>query len=252
MKKKTLIITSAFLILLGGVSALTFDVSVDTKTEVSTHNTNVNSSFPPSASTTVTNTGSLGCSYRMKGYYSFSNRTEESFSNEKALWPGTTTDLELRMMPTNYTGEINGNLSIMYCGKEKNIDNFSVQIDERVLPENETKVVAEQVTNTSAKLEMDREEGIMVPVDSPAKWKPGPSRIVNGTAEIEYEAPIFREGTNLTYAVYSDGETDYYQVSLWKKETVLDRFTKSQLGIGLAVSVLLNLILILLVLRSRK
>ncbi len=245
------------LFLISGASAINFEASVEPDANHTTkfmeHGENVTGL--QTANLTVVNTGSVGCSYRLRAVF---NTSEQAYSQEKALWPGASAFLEINKYFTE-NRSVSTNLYLEYCGKQKQIDSFNFTAN--ASKENTTQVNSTTVESSSeeVKASLPVEEGLLIPEETPPYWKVASTEIVNGTADIGLESPIYDPEEELRFAVYnrSSGEIEAHTtVSLetpepgkWEKRMIW--LEENALSLA-AVSVLLNLLLTVLVVRKYR
>lgn len=247
MNRKILFLVTV-IFLISGSAALEFDVNVDALTESSEYGIEYrNNTTVQQVNTTVLNGGSIGCTFRLKGEFEYANQTQTRYSSPYSLFPGAEEQMQLYFIPENYTGNVQTTIYTQYCDQEKQIKEFNFTSPESVLANNTIESRTRSVTETESTVKIDSEDGRLVPKEAPAYWKTGSAKLVNGTATVEYEAPIFQEGENLTYTVLDRennivGET---QVYLKAEETIWDRLENNLYKIILGFSVLLNIGLII-------
>jgi uncharacterized beta-barrel protein YwiB (DUF1934 family) len=196
---------------------------------------------------TVENVGSIGCTYRMRADFQQGNQTFERFSSPEPLWQGEYDRMEIKYIPEEYTGEVGTNISLEYCGQKKQVDSFSFNVTENTTISAEVESRTIESRDESARIEVKGDT--LIPQIEPSYWKTSSAEINNGTAEIEYDAPIFDQREEITYTVLEDGEIKgSTNVSLEPepnlKEKLLDRKLEIVLCL-LGISVLSNLLLIL-------
>jgi type 1 fimbria pilin len=252
-KKLTLLLIVLFSI--SAASGLNFELEVDALTESSEYGIEYrNNTTVQQVNTTVLNGGSIGCQFRLKGEFRYANQTQTRYSNPYALFPGAETKMQLYFIPENYTGQVETMLYTEYCGQEKQLKQFNFSSPESVIANNTIESTTQSVNSTGSSIQIDSSDGRLVPKEAPAYWKTGSTQITNGTATIEYDAPIFQEGENLTYTVIDNqnnivGETEVY---LKAEKTIWDRLENNLLMILLGISVAANLALVILRLRERS
>ena len=256
-KTKTLASVLLLIFLTAGASAINFDASVEPDANHTVkfmeHRDNVTGL--QTANMTVVNTGSVGCSYRLRAVF---NTSEQAYSEEKALWPGASAFFEINKYFTE-NSSVSANLYLEYCGKQRQIDdfNFTAQTAEK----NTTQVNSTTIESNSEKVKasLPVEEGLLIPEDTPPYWKVASTEIVNGTADIGLEAPIYDSEEELRFSVYNrtSGEIEARTtVSLeepepgkWEKR--MEWLQENALSLA-AVSLLLNLLLSALVFRKYR
>lgn len=237
------------ILLIPSVSSLSFNIDVEELADHSLkdveHSANVSQLQEINA--TVENVGSIGCTYRIKADFQKGNQTLERFSSPQPLWQGEYERLEINYIPTNYKGEIETNLSMTYCGQEKQVDSFNFTVTENTTVNSTLKSRTISSDDERARIEVEGDR--LVPQEEPSYWKTSSTNIVNGTAEIEYDAPIFDQREEITYTVLEDGEikgstTVNLEPEPTLKEKILDRKLEITAAV-LAISILGNILLIL-------
>lgn len=251
--KDKLAVLLLVLFLASTASALQFDVEVGALTDSSEYGIEYrNNTTVQQVNTTVLNAGSIGCQFRLKGEFEYANQTQTRYSAPYALLPGAEALMQLYFIPENYTGQVETTLYNEYCGQEKQIKQFNFTSPESVIANSTIESKTLSVNRTGSRVNIDLEDGRLVPKEAPPYWKTGSAEIINGTTTVEYDAPIFSEGENLTYTVLNSqnnivGETS---VHLKAKETIWDKLENNLLLILLGISVLVNLGLVILRLRD--
>ena len=196
----------ALLVFLPLASGLTFQVDVEEITDYTVKDLEYSDSIGvnQNINATVENTGSIGCSYRFKAQFQQGNDSFTRYSSAEPLWQGAYSRLQINYIPMNYTGLVDTNLSVEYCGQEKQVDSFDFNVTENTLPGAEIDSRTVRVSNSSAEVEIGSGDKL-VPEETPSYWKASSAEIVNNSARIEYEAPIFSSEA-LKYTVLEDGE----------------------------------------------
>lgn len=250
-RKTTVLMLIVFLT--STVAALQFDVSVDALTESSEYGFEYkNNTTVQQINTTVLNGGSIGCQFRLKGEFQYANQTQTRYSSPYAMFPGAEEMMQLYFIPEKYTGEVETTLYAEYCGQEKQIKQFNFTSPEPVISSSTIESETLSVNSTGTQVDVDLEDGRLVPKEAPPYWKTGSAEVVNGSATVDYDAPIFQEGKNLTYTVLDQrnnivGETEVY---LKAEETLLDKLESNLFKILLGISVLVNFGFVILRLRD--
>lgn len=233
--------------------ALQFDVEIDALTDSSEYGIDYrNNTTVQQINTTVLNGGSIGCTFRLKGEFQYANNTQTRYSSPYAMFPGAEEQMQLHFIPENYTGQVDTTLYTEYCGQSKQIKQFNFTSPESVISNNTIESTTRSVTSTESNINLDVEDGRLVPKEAPAYWKTGSAKVVNGSATVDYEAPIFQVGENLTYTVLDQrnnivGETEIY---LKAEETIFDKLEDNLFKILLGISVLVNFGFVILRLRD--
>jgi len=236
------------MLLLPAASGLTFDVEVAELTDHSIKDINYSEEVEnvQEIDGTVENIGSIGCTYRLKAEFEQGNQSFERFSSPYSLWQGDYSFMDINYIPMNYTGTVDTNLSVTYCGQEKPVDNFSFNVTEKTLPEQEMKSRTVEASEKNAEIEIEGGE-VLVPEQKPSYWKTSSAEIVNNTAEIEYDAPIFDPGETITYSVVENGSViGRTEVGLEAEPTLMEELWEQRmkiLGGLLILSILGNVLL---------
>ena len=235
-----------FLIFLTGLSAgLTFNVDVAEVTDHSVKDLNYSEQVEVGQEITanVENTGSIACSYRFKAGFEQGNESFERYSAPNPLWQGAYDDISIHYIPMNYTGMVETNLSVEYCGQERKVDSFEFNVTESTFPGAERESRTVNVNESQATIELDSGD-LLVPEESPSFWKVSSAEVVNESATLEYEAPIF-SASELRYTVLEDGEvTGSVNVKLEEDPTYWEKaqgYKMEGLAAVLLISLLLNL-----------
>ena len=231
-------------------SGLTFEVDVAELTDHSIKDLNHSDEVETvqEINGTIENIGSIGCTYRLKAEFEQGNETFERFSSPYSLWQGDYIRGEILYVPMNYTGTVDTDLSVTYCGQEKNVSSFSFNVTENTLPEQEMESRTVEASEDSATVELEEGEKL-VPEEEPSYWKTSSAEINNRSAQIEYDAPIFEASETITYSVLEDEEViGRTEVQLEPEHTLTEKLWKQRmkiLGGLLLLSVLGNLLLYL-------
>lgn len=194
----------------------------------------------------IENSGSIGCEYRVRTEFSREDVTEERWSAGHALWPGSSDLMSINYLPYNYTGPVNASVELHYCGQQDEIGNFNLNVSERAVTNETVPSTTRESNVSSAVVEVEVEEGKMVPKTAPTGWKPSTVRIEEGEAELRYDPYIFQQSQNLTYTVV-DGEGNVVgtsKVSLEPEVGIVSTLRDYAVEILLGLSLLFNLLLI--------
>jgi len=196
----------------------------------------------------ITNVGSIGCTYRLRADYSYANQSFTRYSSDVPLWQGESDRLNVRFVPKKYTGTVDTNLSLTYCDQEKKVDSLSFNVTENTTSEGQVSSRTVSVTEKSAEVELDNGT-LLVPDKQPSYWKTSSADVVNGSAEVRYDAPIFEKEETITYSVIQNGEViGETTVKLEPEPTFWEKLRDSKTEIfrtALIASVFVNLLLIL-------
>lgn len=241
-------------LLIPAATAISFDASVRPNTSFSAKNFEYDQEAEglQEANVTVLNTGSVGCKFQMKAVF---NDSKQAYSEEKALWPGTSAFLEVREL-FDEEGLYEADVLIEYCGQTERLRNFSFSANGTEI--NDSEVVSETlgVGSERANVSVQVDEGLLIPFESPPYWQVSSSKIVNGTASLSYQPTIFDDREKIRYSIYnrSSGEMKgFTTVSLdesasgkWEKRI---EFLRKHFLEFLTASVLMNLLFVVLFFR---
>lgn len=244
---KALLITVLALFIIASASAVSFKVQVSDITGYNSVDLShgVNNSII-NVNTTVRNTGSIGCNYRLSAVFHTENETDQAWSSPHPLFPGASSFIELNHVVYNYTGQVNASVGVSYCGEERDIGNFTLHVNQNKTVNNSISSDIVQMNSSSAKLKTDIKEGILIPDEVPAGWKASSSSIDNGKASIEFEPTIFHPEREISYFVLNkEGEVEgTTTISLNHSPGIMERVFENRFKILLALSVLINLALL--------
>jgi len=246
-KVKALLISTAAVLLLSSASAVSFKVQVS---DVTGYNSvDLDHSAEDSVlnvNTTVRNTGSIGCNYRLSARIETDNGTDQAWSGSKPLFPGSSSLFELNHVVYNYTGPVNASVGVSYCGEERNIGDFTVNITDRAVVNNSVNSEAVEVNSSSAVIDTEVEKGVLVPDEVPPGWKASSASLESGKASIQYDPTIFRPERNISYFVMGeDGEVRATtSVSLDHAPGLLEKVLDNRFRILLVLSILINVALL--------
>jgi hypothetical protein len=261
VRTKSLIMIAA-IFMLPMASSISFDASIQSNTTFSERQIDYkeNVSQLQEVNLSLINTGSIGCSVRAVSVF---NNSERAYSQEKPLWAGENTYLELSKI-FRKEGSYEGALYLEYCGQRKELEQFNFTaegLEENLTDKNTTQVNSTTIESNSEKVKasLPVEEGLLIPEDTPPYWKVASTEIINGTADIGLEAPIYDSEEDLRFSVYNrtSGEIEARTtVSLerpepgkWEKRMMW--LEENALSLA-AVSLLLNLLLAALLFRKYR
>jgi len=252
----TAVLIGVLLVLGGAGIGLDFDVTVQPSIESQFIAFDHDNNSAPLHRFTVSaqNTGSVTCGFRMKADLERADQTITRYSGEQVIHPGDEQVLELEYLPYNHTGPVRGQVRVQYCDQETALGNISFSVHERVWTNTSLTSRTLQAGNDSATVELPVDSGIMVPEQAPAYWRPAAARIINGTAVVRYDPPLFDPRERLAYTVYDPREREAIgtvTVGLQEELTSTEQLWRHRLPIGLAVSVLFNLVLAGMLYRRR-
>lgn len=246
-KVKSLLIGLTALLLISSVSAVSFKVQVS---DITSYNSvNLEHGVEDSVvnvNTTVRNTGSIGCNYRLSGTFETENGTEQAWSSPKPLFPGASSLMELNHVVYNYSGPVEASIGVSYCGEERDIGNFTFNINSTEVVNNSVSSKVSKVNSSSAVLETELEEGVLVPDEVPAGWKASSVRVQDGKTIAEFEPTIFHPERDITYFVINEnGEVEgKTTISLNQSPGLVERIMDNRFKVLLVFSALINLALI--------
>lgn len=250
VKTKSLILIS-LVFLMPMASAINFDASIQGNATFSERHVNYKEDVSQlqEVNLSVINTGSIGCSVRLVSAF---NNSERAYSQEKPLWAGENTYLELTEI-FKEGGAYQGALYLEYCGEREELRQFNFTaegLDENLTEINSTTLEA---NNDRINVSVPVEEGLLVPEGTPHYWKVSSGEVVNGTASVDLDAPIFDSSETVRFMLYNQSSGDpeaFTQVSMQEVEpetTLADRIASTVRENSLtliSISLILNLLLI--------
>lgn len=204
------LLLTAALVFLPAAAALQFDVEVDPLANA----TVIEPMWENSSDTvhefnvTLENPESVGCNYRLRSHYEMENGTEQlAYSRGYPTWPGDSNLMEIKHYPGNYTGEVNATVELFYCGQSQQIAEYDFEFNSTTLSEAEVETDTLEVSHDRARLNVDIVNTTLVPYEAPGFWRLGHAEVgPEGFTTVDYEAPIFDQRKNISYAVIQDGE----------------------------------------------
>ena len=194
---------------------------------------------------TVENTGSLGCKFTSEAEFMYGNTTDSVMSPSRNLWPGDSALLQIHYLPLNYSGPVQADLYVRYCGKTERLKQMNFTVEEARMPDTELNSRTESVSSGYSRITIDREEAILVPDNRPSGWKAASARVEEGRAEIEYEPSLFRKGEEISYTVLDPSTGDFIgstSVVLQEDEDILEKLSENGWTILLVLSMIANLL----------
>ncbi|MFB6208116.1 MAG: hypothetical protein ABEJ69_02100 [Candidatus Nanohaloarchaea archaeon] len=237
----------AFGLFIGPAAATQFQVQISDLTSFNQATFNVEDAADPlhEVNTSIENTGSVGCMFRLRAEYNHSGTTFERWSEGYALWPGETAVLEIEYLPYNYTGAVKGQVELRYCGQTADLGEFSFNSSERVVTNQTVETETLNSNSSSAAISLDVENGTLVPYRAPAGWKTATAEIEDGRAIVEYEPYLFHPEREIQYNVLKNGEiVGTSTVEIAVEPDAIDRIKANALEILLLLSAALNLVLL--------
>lgn len=187
---------------------------------------------------TIENTGSIGCNYRVM----VQERNSTYYSTKEPLWPGDSAFFEVDYVLENVTGQINSSVTVEYCGTDTAVESFSYNATAGVFEPDSIDTTASSTTASSTEVDLDLEEGKLVPKESPPMWRAASASIEEGKAQLSYDPPIFREEVLSYYAVVDGEVVGTTDVELSEKERMIG--LREVLVSLLLISVSINLYLV--------
>lgn len=190
----------------GSTTALNIEVKVPPEVKASVYDVNYgnSTSLVHSMNFTLENPASVGCSYAVRGRFDKGGSIDTVYSKAYDTWPGTAQFVELDYIPQNYTGTVEADIDLFYCDKSENITDYSFESTEYNWPDKEINSKTLIATDRQAKIETSFQNGKLVTIKSPPNWRTGSAKLVNGSATIDYKAPIFRQDRNITYGLIDE------------------------------------------------
>jgi hypothetical protein len=150
----------------------------------------------------------------------------------------------LMVLPLNYTGRVDLNLSATYCDRSTKITRLSYNHTDKLTAAREFNSTTSRATNSLVTFELPKvKNATLVPLDSPPVWKAGSTELVQGRATAQYDPEVFRPSRNITYTVFQGGEAiGVTKVSLKAANEIelIERLVDAEI---LITSLLLNIVL---------
>lgn len=202
---KDAVLLASLIVLVGSGAALDFQVNVAPTPEAKTYAPNSSFADYFNATVNIENPGSVGCSFRIKGDIRQGEQRITRYSSSYNMWPGDLQLAEFIYLPLNYSGTVNADLSLVYCDMEKELEDFSFDINRTVVPNSTIDSKTLEVNRTNAVAAIDVKRALLIPQQYPAYWKVGSVRAEDGRAVIEYEPTLFRKGESIVYTVVTNG-----------------------------------------------
>ncbi len=249
---KVQVLLAAALVLLSGAAAIKFKVNVDENLDTAEYHLQYQNSTETlqEVNVTVENIGSIGCTFRLKALFDNGEQVTR-YSKKYPVWPGISQLAELHYAPLDYNGTVNGSVYLEYCGTEEFLKNITFEVTETTNVNNSIDSRTLETNFTASEVQFSGiQEGMLVPMESPPYWKSGTSEIDRGTAVVEYDAPIFREGEKIKYAVLNSTSREVLgttTVTLEARPTLAEKIRNQLefiLALLLAASVAFNAYLI--------
>lgn len=245
------------LLLTSSATALELDISLDAESKADVSDTKFSSNFTDvfEANASVYNSGSFECRYRLRADINEtnSNETYEAYSRSASLWPGEFERLNVYYSPKNYTGEIEGNLYIEFCGREELVKEFNASSTEPTTANNTLSLKEKEVNQSSARFNLNKSKTLLIPREKPDFWKVGYAEVENSTGILDYEMPFENFERNITYLAVNKTSKEplgLVESDLQVDETLRSKLIQNKYLVGMAASMLLNLLLILYLLKS--
>lgn len=246
-KSKAVLITGLSLFLVASVSGVNFKVQVSDVVGYDTVGLDqeLNGSIV-AVETSVENTGSIGCHYRLSGEFERGDKVTESWSNSLPLFPGGNSVLGFKHLVYNHTGQVNASIDLSYCGQTADVGSFTFNVTDRKIVNDTLDSGVRSVNSSAAVISTDVEKGTLIPETVPAGWKASGAAITDGRAVVEYEPTIFHPERELSYFVVGeDGEIrGVTRIDLKHSPGIVEKMLANKFKILLAASVLINLLLL--------
>lgn len=205
-------------------------------------------------SSSITNTGSVGCTYRLRADVTRNGTQASHYSRGYELWPGETAAMKLRFISGNTTGQIPTQLHLEYCGQEKSLDEFTFEDtkSEQLNTTIDSRTV--EATEREAKAKFSVKSGILVPLESPPYWKVSSAKINSSEATLDYEPSLFRSEEEIKFAVLNESSEKAIGITTVELQPETSVFTSIRDNLEtllLAFSLLVNMALGLILFRTR-
>lgn len=230
-------------IFISPAAAIDFQVDIAGEAEASVYNVqNTTQGDLHEFNLTMENPSSVGCEYFLRGEFERGNATERRYSNGYSVWPGSSTDMELKYVPVNYTGQVNADIDLIYCDTVRNVTDYSFNVSTSTFESTfETETL--EVDEESARARFSIENATAVPVRAPPFWRVGSSEIVNRKARLDYRPSLFQHEESITYALMENGTIQgRAEVSLEAPEpTLKEKIMEKRFEIASALAFILLL-----------
>jgi len=261
--KNTASILILFL-LISSVAAMEFDVGVKPDVRHAALDVQIKQNFSNvfEVNASVRNIGSFECRYRLRADINEtkSDQSYKAYSRSAALWPSGIDRLKVYASPKNYTGPIEGNLYIQYCGKEKLVKNFTSKSTSNTTVENTLSLNETSIEERKTEADLNVNETLLVPREYPTFWKVGYANVENFNTTLDYEMPYVNYNRNITYTAFNSSSHEplgtvkadlQVEEKEEKEKSLLQKVKDNKYKVGLVSSVILNLSLLLLLLRLK-
>lgn len=240
-------------------AALELDIGLDAEVDHDTSDVQVRENFTDifEANASVYNSGSFECSYRLRANINETDSGESHrvYSRGEDLFPGGRERMHVYYAPINYSGPVEGNLYVEFCGQEEKVGKFSANSTESTVINGTVDVREWKVNETAAEANLNVSEALIVPREVPDYWSVGYSRVKNSSAVLEYNTPVFNDRRNITYVAYNRTSGEILgeaEADLKPGKKLVRKLKERKFQIGLGVSALLNLILVAFLFRIRR
>lgn len=208
----------------------------------------------------VRNRGSFECRYRLRADINETESREnyKAYSRASPLLPSGTDRLKVYASPKNYTGPIEGNLYIEYCGREVLVQNFTSKSIEPTVSEDNFSLNETSVSERETEADLDINETLLVPQEYPAYWKVGHAVVDDFNTTLDYEMPFVNYDRNITYTAFNKttmkpiGKVKADLQMAKEDKDFIQKIIDKKYQVGLALSGLLNLALAILLMRRKS
>ncbi|EGQ43273.1 MAG: hypothetical protein J07AB43_12630 [Candidatus Nanosalina sp. J07AB43] len=254
VETKNIILGLALLLFVVPVAGIGFAVDIEPTANQNTKDLQVKNNFSHvfELNASVFNSGSFECRYRFRAEINETGSGDEFTAYSKAvpIPPGAFDRVKVFASPYNYTGMIRGELFIEYCDKTENVTTFKANSTERTVLNNTLQLDETSVNSTQARAELDVDNALLIPRDSPKFWKVGSTEVENGTTYLDYRMPFRNFNRNITYAAFNSSTgkpIGTVKADLKVERDFIDKVFEKKYQIGLALSFLLNIALLVLI-----
>ena len=247
ISEKQAILAALFFAFAGSASAFSFDISVeeDFNYDIQSLEYSQNVTDLQSVNTSIMNTGSVPCRFRLKTVFNTSEeQLARKYSDLNVLQPGQYGFLNTYYFPEN-KGNSSATVYVKGCNGWEKIGNESFNVQEVSEPDDTIKFSKKYAEKGLIKVDME-ENLQLVPTGKPPYWKVSPAEVINGTAKLRYQPESYSPEKNITYVLFnkSSGElSGSMSVSVETKKPLLQKIDMTHLLVLLVASVLLNLLL---------
>jgi len=108
--------------------------------------------------------------------------------------------LELNYLAENYTGPVDANVQLVYCGTNRTIADYTFEFTEKTVLDREFNSETLQASRSQAEIDINVKNGDLIPISTPDYWNARKADIENNTAVLEYYSTLYKP-KEIEYAV---------------------------------------------------